>query len=121
MGLDQQLAEMIEDAVERVLARLQPGFAPAPAAEGDDEVLDVNGLAQYLGVGRNQAYGLVNQPTPPFPVRRLGGRILIHKRGVRAWLLGEDLPAATGGPRRVVLNTDPAPSGVRQRAATGSR
>lgn len=87
MTLDDAFRQLVREELAALLAA-QP--SPAPAAPDDDEVLDADGLMAYLHIGRNKAYGLLN--TAPFPVRRVGALLLVHKSAVRRWLLAQDEP-----------------------------
>lgn len=86
MSLDALIAEAVERGVARALAeRLS---TPAPQQDGDDQVMDAADLQAYLGIGRNHAYGLLH--AAPFPVRRIGHRLVTTKRAVRLWLEGRE-------------------------------
>lgn len=50
------------------------------------EMLSVREVATILGMSRQHVYRLVERDELPFPVKRLGGRILIPRRPVMAWL-----------------------------------
>lgn len=86
MTLDDALRQIVREEVERALAG-QSVAAPSVITEDDDTVLDAQGLMEYLHVGRNTAYGLLN--AAPFPVRRVGALLLCHKSAVRRWLCEE--------------------------------
>lgn len=47
------------------------------------EVLVVKHIQKFLGIGRPQSYQLVNSNA--FPVRKVGGRILIPKKTFLEW------------------------------------
>lgn len=101
-ALRQLIGEEVERAVERALAA-QPVAAPV-VSDDDDIVLDARGLMEYLHIGRNAAYGLLN--AAPFPVRRIGALLLCHKSAVRRWLCEEQ---ANPAPLRLTP-PHPAPS-----------
>lgn len=48
------------------------------------DVLTVMEVKELLGIGREQAYNLVN--SNKFPVQRVGRRILIYKPNLIKWL-----------------------------------
>jgi excisionase family DNA binding protein len=53
----------------------------------EKEILDVEDIRKYLGIGRRQAYDLVNSGA--FHVVRIGKRIKISKASFLKWLNGE--------------------------------
>ncbi|MGN7942011.1 helix-turn-helix domain-containing protein [Metabacillus sp. 22489] len=54
----------------------------------DKHVLDVEDIQRFLGIGRRQAYELVNSNA--FHVVRIGRRIKVGKDAFLAWLNGND-------------------------------
>ena len=48
------------------------------------EVMDIKGLAQYLGMGRSKIYGLIRQRK--VPASRIGRQYRFSKALVDAWL-----------------------------------
>jgi predicted DNA-binding transcriptional regulator AlpA len=85
--LETAIGEAVERAVRKALAEALPiRSTGAIPNSSDDEVLGVPALAEYLGIGTRQAYGLVNANPPQFPVKRVGNRILVLKGAVRHWL-----------------------------------
>lgn len=48
------------------------------------DILTVMDIKQLLGIGREQAYSLVNGNN--FPIRKVGRRILIYKLNLIKWL-----------------------------------
>lgn len=57
--------------------------------------MDVNDLQQALGIGRRQAYDLVNRAD--FPAIRLGKRIVIPYDAFRRWLDKQTAEKLEGG------------------------
>ena len=87
--LETAIGEAVERAVRKALAEALPLHRVGTggvARSSDDDVLGVPALAEYLGIGTRQAYGLVNANPPQFPVKRVGNRILVLKGAVRHWL-----------------------------------
>jgi predicted DNA-binding transcriptional regulator AlpA len=84
------ITSAVESAVKKALTETLASWSPSGHAQshthGDDEVLTVPALAQYLGIGQRQAYELVNGDPPPFAVKRVGTRILVLRGSVRTWL-----------------------------------
>lgn len=59
--------------------------APRKPFIGDvPEVMDIKGLAQYLGMGRSKIYGLIRQKK--VPASRIGRQYRFSKALVDAWL-----------------------------------
>ncbi len=93
------LEAALQEAVTQALANTLPGLlaqhlgkVPYPNSEPeceDDTVLTMPELAAYLRVGRNAAYALCHQDPPPFPVRKIAGRLVVAKWAVRRWLDGQ--------------------------------
>lgn len=54
------------------------------------EMLSVREVATILGMSHQHVYRLVERDELPFPVKRLGGRILIPRRPVMAWLEADE-------------------------------
>ena len=66
-----------------------PATAQAGAEAAQCAVWSIDELAKILGVGRSTLYVDAQAGTLLFPVKRLGNRYLIPKRGVEAWLAGD--------------------------------
>ncbi|AFZ67021.1 helix-turn-helix domain-containing protein [Deinococcus peraridilitoris] len=123
MSLDELIAEQVQTAVARVVERHLERLA-LPATQSDlqnDTVFTVPELAAYLRVGKNAAYALCNQTPPPFPVRRIAGRVVISKRAVDRWLEAGDEPLSGDAPRVVFTPAQSAPRGVKAAAPLGRR
>lgn len=73
------LLGQIEEIRVTALARLT---APVPAPESD-ELLDVDGAAQKLGMSKDYLYR--NHPSLPF-TRRMGKRLLFSSAGIEKWM-----------------------------------
>ncbi|MEB2589427.1 helix-turn-helix domain-containing protein [Bacillus cereus] len=58
--------------------------------DGLPDILTVMELKEYLGIGREQAYTLVNNKD--FPVKKIGRRILIYKPNLIRWLESSNTP-----------------------------
>ena len=56
----------------------------------DDQVLDVEGTAQFLGVSPNTVYEYAGRGE--IPHRRIGRRFLFSRAALVEWLRGEPLP-----------------------------
>jgi len=50
------------------------------------ETLSVAQLATLLGLSDKHVYRLAKNNRLPFPVKRIGGRVLFSRRAVMAWL-----------------------------------
>lgn len=50
----------------------------------------VHEVATWLGISANHCYQLANQSPPPFPVRRLGRRLVVPAAAFDAWLESAD-------------------------------
>ncbi len=80
------ISSTIQDAVKKAIHEALSNLAPRADQTSDGEVLSVPALADYLGIGRRQAYQLVSAQPAPFPIKRVGNRILVVRGRVREWL-----------------------------------
>ena len=76
----------MRDKLDRINVKIEIlfGLEESPKAPIQDKLLDVKGLVDYLGVGKNAIYKLVNEQRIPF--YRIGGRVRFDLAKVKKWL-----------------------------------